>query len=169
MAGITYKNMISYHQYAWNDAMGLAQWLEREFPLADIWKHHERMSFEACEKFEETNSHFIQELIKKTEGQRPAYLRKIGKNSDTFSLGLLLLFAVIAQLRVKDLFDLRDEYFWALNPGSGNRVTCQGIYEYMLKVKQVTSNYDWPHDIFDAYGGGLDFDEADDDEMDPAE
>lgn len=157
------KSMGSYELFAWRDAMSLASWLEQAYDLVEVRKAYEAMPDRDKFKYEESNAQIIQELLGKTEGQRPAYVRKVGKNVDPVSQGVLIVFAIIGQVRVKELIGLRDRFRYSLSPGGTNRATCAGVYAFHQELMSV-SLFDWPDEVFDAFGseGGC----ASDDELD---
>lgn len=152
MAGATYKSMSSYQLFAWRDAMALGTWLEEFFPITQVKQHFDAMDYSSKADFEFRNQEIIQEIIGRTEGQRPAYLRKVGKQADEITKGLVVLFAMIGQVRVKELLELRDLHFSALNPGSANRVVCSSGYGFIQEIRGIVG-YDWPEEVFSAYGG----------------
>ena len=145
------RNMCSYEKFAWSDAISMAAWLEESFDLVAVRKKFESMTDSAKLHFEENNTEIIQELIGKTEGQRPAYLRKVGKDADALIQGVLIIFAIIGMVRVKEIIDLRDRYRYALTPGGPNRSTCADPYAFQEEMKALTL-LDWPDDVFDAFG-----------------
>ncbi|MGE8067071.1 hypothetical protein [Pseudomonas sp. NPDC089569] len=157
------SNMGSYELFAWRDAMSMASWLQEEFDLVAVRKAYEAMSDDQKFKFEDSNAEIIQEMIGKTEGQRPAYLRKVAKNVGTITQGILIVFAIIGQVRVKEMIDLRDRFRYSLSPGGPNRATCAGIYAFHQQTLSMTL-FNWPDEVFDAFGsdGGW----PDDDDID---
>lgn len=159
------KHMGSYELFAWRDAMALANLLESDYDVKEIRRAFEEMSGAEMFEFENKNREILQELIRRTEGQRPAYIRKVGKNVSETVRGLLIAFAVIAQVRVMRVMELRDEYRLALAPGSGNRITCAEMFAFQMAVSDA-HNIAWPDEVFDAYGGdgGWDDDNGEEDE-----
>lgn len=75
-------SMYSYSQFASGDALALAELIDINFKLADVRKAFEAMSVEARVRFEFDNAEHIQQIIRRTEGQRPAYMKRIAKASD---------------------------------------------------------------------------------------
>lgn len=146
-------SMCSYEAFAWQDALSLAFWLEESFDLVAVRKSYESMSDSDRFSFEENNAGIIQELISKTEGQRPAYLRKVAKNVDAITQGILIVFAIIGQVRVMEMIELRDRFRYALSPGGSNRITCAGIYEFHQETMGMTL-FEWPNEVFEAFGSG---------------
>jgi len=161
MAVNLYKSMGSYHIFAWNDAMELASWLETDYPIGTVKATFEAMPLHDKIEFESKNEAFIQEIIKKSVSQRPAYLKRIGKNVGVVTQGVVILFAIIGQVRVKEFFDLRDQYVGCLIPGGGNRVTCESVFAFIQEVRGLV-DYDWPWEVFNAYGGWSDDEDCDD-------
>lgn len=146
------KAMGSYELFAWRDAMALACLLEEDFDVQAV-----RIAFDAMQigqkiDFEDKNCEIIEELIRRSESQRPAYVRKVGKSADEITRGLLIVFAILGQVRVMEILELRDRYRLALAPGSGNRITCSSLYAFQQEMAGLQT-YDWPDHVFDAYGG----------------
>jgi hypothetical protein len=71
---------------------------------------------------------------------------------DEITRGLLIVFAILGQVRVMEILELRDRYRLALAPGSGNRITCSSLYAFQQEMAGLQT-YDWPDHVFDAYGG----------------
>lgn len=145
------SNMGSYVLFAWRDAMAMASWLEESFDLVAVRQAFEATPTEVKSRFEADNAEIIQELISKTDGQRPAYLRKVAKNVDLVTQGILVVFAIIGLVRVKQMLDLRDQFRYALTPGGSNRATCAGVFAFHQQTLNLPL-FDWPHEVFDAYG-----------------
>lgn len=146
------KPMGSYELFAWRDAMALASWLETDYAVKEVRAAFEKMSTADLYDFEENNRDHIQELIRRSESQRPAYVRKVGKDVSEISRGLLIVFAIIGQVRVRDMLELRDRYRLALAPGGGNRITCAEMFAFQLEVSGL-HGFSWPDEVFEAYGG----------------
>ncbi|VVP59647.1 hypothetical protein [Pseudomonas fluorescens] len=145
--------------------MSMASWLEESFDLVAVRTRYEAIPDDDKVKFEVSNAEIIQELIAETEGQRPAYLRQVAKNVDSITQGILIVFAIIGQVRVMEMIELRDRFRYSLSPGGPNRATCAGIYAFHQEIISVTL-FDWPDEVFDAFGsdGGWPDDEDLDDE-----
>ncbi|WP_321967195.1 hypothetical protein [Burkholderia cepacia] len=158
------KSMGSYQLFAWRDAMSLASWLEESYDLRAVRAAFEALNAAERDEFEQRNAEVIEELIRRPESQRPALLRKAGKNIDPAWHGLLILFAVMSQARTREVIELRDNFRDALEPGLGNRVTCAGLYAFQRELLALP-RHAWPWEVFDAYGGGADR-EDDDEEQD---
>ncbi len=146
------SGMSSYMLFAWRDAMELANWLENDFDVRSVRKAFDSASIKALRRFELENQEIIAELISKTPRQRPPCLRRVGKNLDELSRAFLVLFAAIGQVRAHNVLDLRDQFEWALSPGSSNRSTCAGAYQLSIRMAQIAS-IKWPDEVFHAYGG----------------
>lgn len=145
------KSMGSYELYAWRDAMALASWLEEQFDVREVGRAFLKLTIQEKLNFESRNEEFILELIRRTEAQRPAYLRNIGKDATDTTKGLLIVFAVLGQIRVKEMLELRDRFREALVPGGANRAICSAMYTFQYEASRL-GNYDWPNEVFDAYG-----------------
>lgn len=157
-ADASQKSMGSYELFAWRDAMELASWLEADFDIRAMRKAFEQTPPGALAEFEANNREFIAELISKSPSQRLAYLRKIGKDVDTVTRGMIIVFAIIGQVRAKKIIELRDRFRTVLTPGASNRSTCAGLYAFQWEVA-AHSTFAWPHEVFEAYGGNSGLDE----------
>lgn len=145
------KNMCSYEKFAWSDAISMASWLEESFDLIAVRKAFESMTDEGKIHFQQKNMGIIEEMIGKTEGQRPAYLRKVGKNADALTQGILIVFTIIGMVNVKEIIDLRDRFRYALSPGSTNRSTCASLFAFHQEILALTSKIEWPDEVFNAF------------------
>lgn len=141
--------MSTYEQFAWQDALSLAAWLKRSFDLEAVRENYESHSVKDNHEFEKANAEIIQELIAKPESQRPAYLRRVCKNVSNLTQGVLIVLAIIAQVRVKEVIELRDRFRYSLYPGGGNRTTCAGVYAFNNAMMDV-SFMEWPTAVFEA-------------------
>jgi len=142
-------HMHKYEQFAWQDALSLAAWLKRSFDLEALRESYESTSVQGNYEFEKEHADVIQELIAKPESQRPAYLRRVCKNASALTQGVLIVLAIIAQVRVKEVIELRDRFRCSLYPGGGNRTTCAGIYAFNNAMRDVTFMA-WPTAVFEA-------------------
>lgn len=142
-------HMSKYEQFAWQDALSLATWLKSSFDLEAVQENYESRSVKDNHEFEKANAGIIQELLATPEGQRPAYLRRVCKNADSLSLGVLILLAIIALVRVTEVVELRDRFRYSLYPGGSNRTTCAGIYAFNNAMRTV-SFMEWPTAVFEA-------------------
>lgn len=147
------KSMSSYEQFAWNDAIGIAHLLDEEVGAPRAHKFYDSLAKDSIMKFERDNHDLIANFIQKTEGQRPAYVKRCtkGMNEDGAEATkiVFLVLAIIGCVRVKEVIDLRDNYRYVLAPGSGNRITTASIYKFSEEVKQLFQ-YDWPWEVFNA-------------------
>lgn len=153
------NSMWRYSQFAWGDAIALAEWLAADFDLTAVRKVFDSLSQEGRAAFERNNEPVIQELIRRTEGQRPAFLRRAGKNVPEATKGLAIVFAIIGQVRVRHLIDLRDRMM-LIGPGSGYRVTNARIYQLRNAFDESLQNlsaYEWPSEVFAEYSGDFSY------------
>lgn len=141
-------HMHKYEQFAWEDALSLGAWLKRSFDLADVRENFESTSVKDIHSFEKSCADIIQELIAKPESQRPAYLRRACKEVCALTQGMLIVLAIIAQVRVKEVIELRDRFRYSLYPGGSTRTTCAGIYEFNNAMMDVTF-IAWPTAVFE--------------------
>ncbi|SDJ11472.1 hypothetical protein SAMN05216605_121152 [Pseudomonas abietaniphila] len=141
--------MLKYEEFAWQDALSLAAWLKKSFDLDALRELYESDSAQNHYEREVDSADVIQELLAKPESQRFAYLRRVCKNVDTLSQGMLIVLAIIAQVRVKEVIELRDRFRYSLYPGGGTRTTCAGIYAFNNAMREVTFMA-WPTAVFEA-------------------
>jgi hypothetical protein len=150
-------SMYSYSQFASGDALALAELIDTNFDLAEVRKAFEAMSVEMRVRFECDNAEHIQQIIRRTEGQRPAYMKRIAKATDAPTCALVLVFAMLGLARVRTLIDMRDR-FQSIRPGLGYRVACEAIYQrqnfYTGSVGALV-DYRWPERVFGEYSGDL--------------
>lgn len=147
-ADLREAHMHKYEQFAWQDALSLAAWLKRSFDLEAVRENYESTSVLDNYEFEKIHADVIRELIAKPESQRPAYLRRVCKNVSVLTQGVLIVLAIIAQVRVKEVIELRDRFRYSLYPGGGNRTTCAGIYAFNNAMSDVTF-MEWPTAVFE--------------------
>lgn len=162
------KSMSSYQLFAWRDAMALANWLEQDYDVKAVRRAFEAQTVDYFLNFEKENRQHIEELVRRPESQRPAYVRKVCKNVDEVVQGIFIVLAIIAQVRNRDLLELRDRYRSALAPGGGNRITCSELYAFHLDAMNL-HRFAWPDEVFMAYGGDSGWDDDDTDEDDDSE
>ena len=142
-------HMHKYEQFAWQDALSLAAWLKKSFDLEAVRESYESNSIQGNNDFEKYHADVIQELIATSESRRPAYLRRACKNVSALTQGVMIVLAIIAQVRVKEVIELRDRFRRSLYPGGGNRDTCAGIYAFNNAMRDVTF-MTWPTAVFEA-------------------
>ena len=166
-------SMYSYSQFASGDAVALAELIDINFKLADVRKAFESMSVEERVRFEFDNAEHIQQIIRRTEGQRPAYMKRITKAADATTCALVLVFAMLGLARVRTLIDMRDR-FQSMRPGLGYRVACESIYQrqdFYTGSLGTLVDYRWPERVFGEYSRDFswmnDDDPEDEDDSDP--
>lgn len=149
-----YKSMNSYLWFAWNDAMELASLLEDRCDIKFVRDFYEGLSAEDMFVCEGELQHYISNLLQKTVAQRPAYLRKMGKDHPGTNIpDFVLLLALIAQVRVTEIMDVRDRFRGALAPGEGNRITCAGLYDFGIEMAKLHQQKPvFPYQVFRSYG-----------------
>ncbi|WP_178125759.1 hypothetical protein [Pseudomonas sp. EMN2] len=142
-------HMARYEQFAWQDALALAAWLKQSFDLVQVKETFDALTVEELHTFETESEGFIRELLAKPVSQRPAYLRKVGKNVSEMTQAILIVLAIIAQVRVMEVIEIRDRFRYSLYPGGANRATCASIYAFNNEMRDVTF-MNWPTRVFDA-------------------
>lgn len=142
-------HMASYEQFAWQDALALATWLKQSFDLVQVKETFDALSVDQLHVFETESEGFIRELLAKPVSQRPAYLSKVGKNAGEMTQAVLIVLAIIAQVRVMEVIEIRDRFRYSLYPGGANRATCASIYAFNNEMRNVTF-MGWPTRVFEA-------------------
>lgn len=163
------RSMDSYSQFAWSDAASLARWIADEFGAGHARKMFERLSKEQIVHFEGENEDRLTEFIKRTEGQRPAFLKRVTKELKLNEHGriVFMVLALIGLLRARKVLEIRDHFRDVLAPGQSNRITASEMYAFAARV-QATFRYDWPQGVFDAIGAASDDDAGEDEDADGA-
>jgi hypothetical protein len=165
-------SMGDHAQFASSDALTLAEWLDVCFDLGEVRKAFEKMTIEERVHFEGHNAAIIQNIIRRSEGQRPAYLQQVGKRVDSTTCGLAIVFAILGLGRVRTLIEMRDR-FRSMALGPGYRVACSDIYErqrFFTGSLDCLTDYHWPESVFLQYTGDfswMDGDAKEDDDLDP--
>ena len=158
------KAMSTYQLFAWRDAMALASLLEEDYDVKAVRQLFERLSAEKIAEFEQTLQEHIGALLQKPEGHRPAYLRRLAKDhpNNPHLPAFTLLLAIIGQVRVTQLLNLRDMFRGALAPGEGNRMTCANLYDFGMAVARLQQRKpEFPYEVFAASGSNTAFDVED--------
>lgn len=149
------KSMGSYELAVWRDAMAMAAALaedltdELDMSLGQIRQHYQAIPVDKVAEFEEANWSLIGDYLGKTESQRPAFARRLLKGRNSTTVILFNVLCIIAALRAKRLFELRDVYRMSLAPGRGNRVTAAGAYRFSVEAAAL-ADFSWPEEPFDA-------------------
>lgn len=134
--------------------MALAQMLEEMYDAAEIRDTFASFNAKELRAFDSELAQEVDLLIGKTEGRRPAHLKKLAKDHLDFPTlpAFVLLFAIIAQVRVAKIIELRDMFQGELAPGLGNRATCVGLHAFGTEMaKLYTSRIKFPYEVFEAY------------------
>jgi len=143
------NNIAGSAKYAANHAASLFQCLRTAFPLNEIKDTFQAMGHEDCVEFEAEHAYFIQKFIRAPAMSNERYLNLVGRDSDPESVGLLLLFTVIAMLRVQALLELQIQLSKVLNPNSRSKVICERTYEFG-QIAARLQLYEWPEAHLDA-------------------
>jgi hypothetical protein len=150
--------MGTYELFAWQDAMSIAIWMDEEFGATAARKVFEGIARPIVTDFERKYQDLIADYIQKTEGQRPAFLKRITKQADDSTRILFATLALIGVLRAMAVMEVRDNFRTVLAPGRGNRITTASVYVFAGELRDVFE-YEWPSAVFEALG-------VDDDEED---
>ena len=159
--------------FAWQDAMELAQMFETEYSPAEARKFFDGYSQKWIKKVEDVLAPDIAKMLAATPRGRDAILRKLRKEfhkpeDPRHQYDIIVTFfivCIIAQLRVEKMIRLRDYYRTIMGPGSGNRATCAGWYDFSREMAKIETDYEFPAHVFNAYGTGLNDEESEIDDF----
>jgi len=134
--------------------MELASLLEELYNPAEIRDIFERVrAANKVTAYERSLRAEIGSILERTPAQRPAYLRKMAKEvPDAHRPAFTLLLAILAQVRVTKILNLRDQFRGVLSPGDGNRRTCAGLYDFGMEIANLSRDPSFPYEVFEAYG-----------------
>ena len=142
--------MGSYIKFAWRDAMEIATLLE-EHDARGAYDRFSDMDESELKLLERELQPEIRNLIAATPARRNAIVNRIDKSAPGKRYGqMALTFAIIAQVDAMDTLD-------RMRPGGGNRETCAHCYDISTRGGRVIGDYDFPMEVFDAYGANVDF------------
>ena len=99
------------------------------------------------------------ELIEKTE--RPAELRRLAQeNPGQHAAVLVLLFAIMGQVRTCRILEMRDRYRTAMKDGADSLLECADWYEMSCHIAEQFESYEFPFEVFAARDLRIDWGEA---------
>lgn len=127
----------------------------------DVRQWYEAIDPKVVYSFEETHFDDIASYLAKSESQRPATLRRLGKNLKFHEVLLFQLLAMLGALRAADLVNVRDRHVDSLMPGGSYRVTTAGLYRCADDIL-LLRGHEWPSDFLAEIGYFLDDGEDDD-------
>lgn len=145
------KSMSAYELFAWRDACSLAKFVVENDSVSEVRTQYSRLELKDITDYEAEIAESVAEFLSKTETGRPAYLKKFVKETDVISGRMLVILSILALLRTKELYRIRDLFSHSLNPGRGYRVNNASIYQLTIQVKD-SIRYDWPAEAFEAIG-----------------
>lgn len=143
MAGM---DMWRYGAHARSDAFEILDMVRERVGFSRARLAYEKYDRADVVEYEDKHAELIGQFLAKTVTQRPAFLRKIGKNVSEDDIGFFLVMCAQAALRVHRFFELHDQYTRFLVPGAGYRVATQGIFEFIQEI-DATSDLSWPEDL----------------------
>lgn len=129
--------------------------------VQDVRHWYEALDPKGVYQFEETHSDDIAAYLAKSDSQRPATLRRLGKNLTFQEVLLFQLLAMLGALRAADLVNVRDRHIDSLTPGRSYRVTTAGLYK-CAEDTLLLRGHEWPSDFLAEIGYFLDDGEDDD-------
>lgn len=145
--------------------MALAHLLEEMYDPVKTLKLFQLFSAEELKRLEKSWADEVADVIGKTEAQRPAVLRRIQREHPGQRVPeLVLLYAIMGQARTYKALELRDNYRAAMAAGGGNRATCEAWYQFTREIAELNETYEFPFEVFEAYGAAIDWDEGSDED-----
>ena len=144
--------MHRYHSHAHADAHSIARYIEdiaREQgrSLADVRRIYEAVPTVDMIECERRHEQLLTDFIAKTEGHRPAYLRRIAKEASPDDVLVFLALAMIGAYRAHRLFEARDRHRQCFGPGMGYGAASAEMYAFGCAAKEIVLDYRWPSDV----------------------
>src|SRR5512138_1882572 len=134
---------ISVQHFAWRDAIALATVLLDTFEphrVLELFRSHTYLQLRNLEKRWRIE---VAELIEKTE--RPAELRRLAReHPGHHAPELVLLFAIMGQVRTCRILEMRDRYQTALKDGADSLLECADWYEMSCHIAELFEGYEFP-------------------------
>ena len=150
---------VSNRHFAWRDAVSLASLLLETFEPRRVLELFRSFSYKQLRDLERSWRIEVAELIEKTE--RPAELRRLAKeNPGQHAAELVLLLAIIGQLRTCRILEMRDRYRTAMQDGADSLLECADWYEMSCHIAEQFESYEFPFEVFAACDARIDWGEA---------
>lgn len=150
---------VSNQHFAWHDAVSLAGLLLEAFEPRRVLETFRSFNYKQLRDLERSWRIEVAELIEKTE--RPAEIRRLVKeNPAPHAAELILLFAIMGQVRTCRILEMRDRYRTAMTDGADSLLECADWYEMSCHIAEQFESYEFPFEVFAACGARIDWGKA---------
>ena len=150
---------VSDQQFAWRDAVSLGTLLLETFEPRRMLEMFRSFSYAQLRDLEKSWRIEVAELIEKTE--RPAELRRLAQeNPGQRAAELVLLFAIMGQVRTCRILEMRDRYRTATKDGADSLLECADWYEMSCHIAEQFETYEFPFEVFAACDARIDWGKA---------
>jgi hypothetical protein len=150
---------VSNQHFAWRDAISLASLLLKTFEPRRVLELFRSFTYMQLRDLEKSWRIEVAELIEKTE--RPAELRRLAEeHRGQHAAELVLLFAIIGQVRTCRILEMRDRYRTAMCDGADSLLECADWYEMSCHIAEQFESYEFPFEVFAACDARIDWDKA---------
>ena len=150
---------VDNQHFAWRDAVSLgALLLETYDPrrVLELFRSHSYLQLHNLEKRWRIE---VAELIEKTE--RPAEIRRLAQEHPGQHVAeLVLLFAIMGQVRTCRILEMRDRYRTATMDGATSLLECADWYEMACHIAELFETYEFPFEVFAACDARIDWGQA---------
>ena len=143
------QSMAGYEKSCIAEATQIATRLIRTYNIAEAKEIFETMKVREIVAFEAKWEAHIANFILVADIARPALLREIEAKNGRKNATLFLTLCIVAALRAGKIIDLREKHYGVLVPGSNNRATIAGIYEFSRAMQKLNVP-EWPEAAFRA-------------------
>jgi len=152
---------VANQHFAWRDAVSLGALLLETFEPRRVLELFRSFSYAQLRELEKGWRIEVAELIEKTE--RPAELRRLAKeNPGQHAAELVLLFAIMGQVRTCRILEMRDRYRTAMRDGADSLLECADWYEMSCHIADQFESYEFPFEVFAACDARIDWGTAKD-------
>ena len=149
----------SNQHFAWRDAVSLGALLLETSEPRRVLELFRSFSYVQLRDLERLWRIDVAELIERTE--RPTGLRRLVKeHPDEHVAELVLLFAIMGQVRTCRILEMRDRYRTAMKDGADSLLECADWYEMSCQIAERFECYEFPFEVFAACDARIDWGEA---------
>lgn len=150
---------VSNQSFAWHDAVSLGALLLKTYDprrVLELFRSHSYLQLHNLEKRWRIE---VAELIEKTE--RPAELRRLAQEHPEHHVAeLVLLLAIMGQVRTCRILEMRDRYRTATMDGANTLLECADWYELTCHIAELFETYEFPFEVFAACDARIDWGQA---------
>jgi hypothetical protein len=150
---------VSNQHFAWRDAVSLGALLLETFEPRRVLELFRSHSYPQLRNLEKRWCTEVAELIEKAE--RPAELRRLAQEHPGLDVPeLVLLFAIMGQVRTCRILEMRDRYRTAMKDGANTLFECADWYEMSCHIAEQFESYQFPFEVFAACDARIDWGKA---------